>query len=58
MLNGPLTCELPISKSLFAEIRFRVVMRQQFGLHFNRLGKLRRQRLRNPLMILLACALE
>ena len=57
-LDGALTCPLPVGNSLREETRLRVVLRQQFGLHCDRLRELLLQHLRNPLVVLLSGTLE
>ncbi len=56
--DGALPGLVPVGQGLGLEARFRVVVSQQFGLRSRGLGKLRRQLLSNPLVILLPGALQ
>ena len=53
-----LACPLPVPYGLCPKARLRVVLGQQFGLGLGGFGKLLRQDMRNPLVVLLAGALQ
>src|SRR2546427_9169219 len=56
--DGYLSRLLPVGNSLLCEPSLGVVMRQQFGLRLDQLGKLCLQHLGNALVVLLPRALE
>jgi hypothetical protein len=57
-LHSTLASALPVGHCLLRQAGFRIVMGEQFGLDIGDLGKLRRQHLSDPLMILLPRALQ